>query len=798
MLRKLKLILPIIFIFIVLRLFTQPVIFDKLFSIRHPLQLTNIPIALWMIVSEPILPKNVVPFPSSYQVNHFPPWRHYERYWGPVKNGAMPDIISQIYPWRYFAIKTIKEGQLPLWNPYNFSGNPHLANFQSAVLSPFNLLFFILPFVDAWSIIVFLQPLLGGIFLYLFMKELKVSNVGSLLSSITFMFCGFMVVWMAYATLSLAISFLPLSLFAIEKFINTKKIRWAILLSLSIPLSLFSGHFQTSLYFASFVLVYLIFRSFSKTNKGSLFLLLLYFISGILLTMPQVIPSIELYLNSVRSELFITEGGIPLQYLVTIFSPDFFGNPVTRNDWVGNYAEWASFIGIIPLLLAIFATFKRQKITFFFLIAGVTTLIFAIESPIHNLLSYLKIPVLSTSNPSRIIVLSSFSLAVLAGIGLDNLKGQLAKNSFRKIIIILLLFTCFISIIWLLLLFMNILGDDKLLIAKRNMILPSILFMLSSIVIISSKIFKKLSVYAMFCLLLISSFDSLRFANKWVPYDPKDLVFQELPFISTLKKTVGNSRYFGNLGTEVSTYYGIGSVEGYDPLYIATFGNIATSTFRGNYQSAQRSVAKLSRTGDHVDKILDLLGVSVIFHPIADTNQGWAYPVWKNISRHEEIYRNDRFQLFRNKEALPKAFFYYDYEVLNDKRKIINRIHDADFDIKKTLILEENIDLRKNNGKGNATILKYTPNIIDLEVETNTEGLMFLSDNYYPGWKALIDKNETEILRANYSFRAIVVPAGHHKVEFLYDPMSFRWGIYLAGIGILSIMIVSKQISKKM
>ncbi len=50
-----------------------------------------------------------------------------------------PDVITEIYPWKYFSIEQIKNGQLPFWNPHNFSGNPQMANFQTAIFYPLNL-----------------------------------------------------------------------------------------------------------------------------------------------------------------------------------------------------------------------------------------------------------------------------------------------------------------------------------------------------------------------------------------------------------------------------------------------------------------------------------------------------------------------------------------------------------------------------------------------------------------------------------------------------------------------------------
>ena len=46
------------------------------------------------------------------------------------------------------------------------------------------------------------------------------------------------------------------------------------------------------------------------------------------------------------------------------------------------------------------------------------------------------------------------------------------------------------------------------------------------------------------------------------------------------------------------------------------------------------------------------------------------------------------------------------------------------------------------------------------------------------------------VLRANYSFRAIVVPKGEHLVEFKYEPDSFRYGIYASTAGFLSLLVI--------
>jgi len=181
------------------------------------------------------------------------------------------------------------------------------------------------------------------------------------------MFCGFIVVWMDYATLAYAIAFLPLALFCIEKYFELKKIRYLILLSSSIPLSFFSGHFQISIYFFLTVVIYLVYKFIAtKDIKGSLKLAAFIFL-GLLLSLPQLLPSIEFYLQSLRSTVFLKGEAIPWQYISTFLAPDFLGNPVTRNDWFGHYAEWNGYIGVLPLMLAIYSIISKKRVQTLFL-----------------------------------------------------------------------------------------------------------------------------------------------------------------------------------------------------------------------------------------------------------------------------------------------------------------------------------------------------------------------------------------------------------------------------------------------
>ena len=737
------------------------------------------------IFSFPYWAKGQVPFPSAYLVDFFPPWNAY--FGMPVKNNAMPDVISQIYPWRKLTIESFKMGQWPLWNPYNFSGNPHLANFQSAVFHPLNFLFFLLSQIDAWSIIVLLQPFLAGIFTYLFCRELKLSQPAALISAIAFAFCGFLVVWMAYGTLGYALLWLPLILYGIERTAKKSSILSSIIISFTVAFSLFSGHFQTSLYVILASFFYLLFRR--------AFFSLLPFILGIGVAAPQLLPSIEFYRLAPRSEIFLKGEIIPWRYLITLIAPDFFGNPVTRNDWFGHYAEWAGFIGVIPLLLAFYAIFKKQRREIWFFIGlGILSLSLALPTPLLDLLIKLKIPVLSTSAASRIISLFSFSAAILAGFGFDQLKKDLDGGRLKPIFLFSSVALIFVLGIWEILVFQKPFEPKWLLVAKRNFILPTGMFLAFAGLVIGSSflrhLYKKKRLIIALAILLLTAFDLLRFAKKWMPFDPREYVYPNSPAIEFLRDKVETDRVFGNFGTETQTYFHLPSVEGYDPLYIKRYGEFITTAGDGKIGKLNRSTVYLNKNGLYTEKILNLLGVKYIFHTISDGHHLWVFPFWQYPDQFELIYQDKKHEVYENKRVLPRAFLVYDFEVEKSSQAIIDQMFSKNFDLSKTVILEENpgIELKGNRGQGKTRIVNYTPTEIEISLASSKDGLLFLSDSYYPGWKALVDGKETPIYRANYAFRAVIVPKGKHRVVLKYQPRSFRYG------GIISIFSLGMMV----
>src|SRR3989344_8092598 len=135
-------------------------------------------VALTAIVFYKFIIFGQIPFPGDLLIAEYNPWKSYS-YLG-YNPGSYPnkaqyfDVLRQLYPWKTFAVDLIKQGILPLWNPYNFSGAPLISNFQSAVFYPLGIFYLILPQISAWTFLVIAQPLFATFFTYLFSRKIGI------------------------------------------------------------------------------------------------------------------------------------------------------------------------------------------------------------------------------------------------------------------------------------------------------------------------------------------------------------------------------------------------------------------------------------------------------------------------------------------------------------------------------------------------------------------------------------------------------------------------------------------------
>jgi hypothetical protein len=210
---------------------------------------------------------------------------------------------------------------------------------------------------------------------------------------------------------------------------------------------------------------------------------------------------------------------------------------------------------------------------------------------------------------------------------------------------------------------------------------------------------------------------------------------------------------------------GIASANNFDPLVTARYA-------RWMEMLGELDVAE---EHDSVASLLNLMGVGTVEYL---SNAGSLGTDFKPI---EGSYRV---------RWLPCAQYVLDGEQAWDL------LTSTQADLERVVILESEEDNPETNcstGSQMATvsIVEDRPNKIKMQVNTQASGWLVLSDQWYPGWTAEIDGEETSILRANYLFRAVKLPAGDHQVVWKYNPLSFRMGLLISTISWLVIGIIA-------
>jgi len=347
------------------------------------------------------------------------------------------DALAQYYPWRLYAARMLHQGQIPLWNPYQFSGAPFVANLQSAVFYPLNLPFWIFDVRYAFGISAALHTLLAAFGTYFLAQRWKLSRPASLLAAIGFAFCGYLAAWFVLPTLADTACWLPLLILLLELTADApdeKRWRRLALFSLALACAVLAGHVQIFLY----IIAALILRALFLTKPfRALGLLILAGIWSFALAALQILPTLELAKLGHRAggagtvevwQNFIAPRALQWSDLPSLFIPQW---PFL------SFNENFAYTGIVICLLAIIgiaiAIKRRSRQGGFAAALAIFGLLYALATPLAEVI-FLYVPgVAQMGGPGRALLLWSFGAAMLAAFALDgSIKYESGKSTFGE------------------------------------------------------------------------------------------------------------------------------------------------------------------------------------------------------------------------------------------------------------------------------------------------------------------------------------------------------------------------------
>jgi len=444
-------------------------------------------------------------------LKYWPPWAAGLGDGTPVHNLDLSDNILYYLPVREYAASSFREGRLPLWNPYLFSGTPFLASGESGLFSPLNAFFFLFSAPRAFGYSAALQLFLAGAFMFLLLRRMGVGRAGSTFGGLVFMLNGFFIVWLEMLNLVGVALWIPLAVLAADLWIEHRSRAAAALFVTVMCLQFLVGFLQVSLYLIVATMVYAIFRAPRRWRAllelGGMTLL------GAGLSTAQLLPHLELIQRSHRV------GTQPdwalvnldhLRHLVTLVAPNYFGSPV-GGSYRGalNYTELCGYVGVVPLALGLFALARlRRRGAAYFATLGLGALLVYLETPLNTAL-WSVVPGYSLGiGSTRIICLFTFAASGLAAIGFDRIWEQAQRR------------------LWL-----------------------------------------RTGVVALF---VLSAFDLLHFGRRHLTMVDESLVYPRNDAIEFLKRIPGKWRVAstpGVLPPDSGMAYGLESVEGYESLF---------------------------------------------------------------------------------------------------------------------------------------------------------------------------------------------------------------------------------------
>lgn len=746
---------------------------------------------LVLILFRPYFFQGKVPIPGDILIGHYHPWA--DKVWEgktagyPIKNFILFDGIRQTLPWRLLAIEQIKAGQWPLWNPYILGGMPLLGNLQTAIVYPINFLFFLLPELDAWTIYIILQPLLGGLLTFFFLRTLFCSRKASLLGGVAYGFSLIMMNHLEFGIDGHTALWLPLALGAINKIQQQAAWRWGLVLVLAVLMSLLGGYPPPAIYNLIIIDAYWLFKVRPIFSRKSL-IFILALILAFLISMPQILPAFELAQKVIRTE---TQFGVlsnepyffPFENLIMILAPDFFGHPATNNFFSHIYYSDNPSVGIIGFVFVCFSflwLFRKKEISFWLLVAIIPMLLM-LETPLGRALRYAPFSAFSLVTPMRMIWVVSFALAVLAGLGLEVFSELVTKKRFWSVFLPLIIVWELLFLVWVASFLIP--QGNHIQIAQRNLILPTFFLGVSSAVLIFSLFFPKLWPFLAGVIILLSGGELVRQGIKYNPFLSKDLVF---PQTEILKKIQQTGRAWRTLVTHPELIpvnsnipYHLPMIDGYASISDSRQGQMIYLANKSWPLTEIESYPRIVFQTEYRFPLIDLLNIRYVL----------ALKELKD-EKLELLMEEGKTLLYENKEVLPKAFFVESYQVFPDDIQLANGILKGD--LSNEVFLEKEPGIKKEEIKaGEVKIIDYQDNQIILQTENEGMGILVLTDSFDEGWQAFVGDLKTEVLRADFNLRALVIPEGNQEINFVYQPKSFKIGLYTSGGALILLLLLS-------
>jgi hypothetical protein len=635
------------------------------------------------------------------------------------------DFFSYYRPNAAYGFARLAAGDLPLWNPHHGLGGPFLASLQNGLLYPPNLLHLVLPTQAAFVALAWAHIVLAGCFAAVLARSFGAGPVGAALAALLYA-CGYMnwtQVWTPPALYAAA--WIPGVVAAIDRAIVRPSARSAALLALALAAQILAGWpyfvLLTALTATATGGAALVARVRRPAEVGrALVAVAGGVVAGLLLAAPLLVPAHELLGFSPRSLGALAAARF--EGLDPAHDPRFFAQLLLRTGVTDAVPGWGSAL----LALAALGLAPRRGMAVVLL--GVGALALAASFPGDTpVLDWLRgLPVLGDlRSPFRYRVLTLLALSVASGLALG--RWELRRGRPRQV------------------------AAGLAIAASLACLVPT----------------------------------GLVWSKAWHAHFPRARTEDErkdAARLAWLREAAGREwrilwTHFGD--DKLAQEHGLRTLNDLEPLSLAATARLVDFFWESPHAAPYSGKVGLPLDGRRA-VLLDLM--SVRFVAYADA------PPWiADRGRRIDEAPSGAAPLYENPHALPRAYRVTRAELEPaDPEQALARLVDPSFDVQTSVLLAPlppGLAAQRDDPGAVTSIEIDEPERVVVRTRGASDAVLVLTDAFLPGWEATLDGAPVAVLRANTAVRAVVVPAGEHRVEMRYRPRSLPVGAALACIG---------------
>lgn len=733
----------------------------------------------------------------------------------PVRAGL--DTLSFFWPTYAFLGEQLRSGNVPGWNPYQFSGVPFAADAESGwMYLPAMVIFTLMPLAVAFKVYAVAHIMIAGLGTYAYGRVIGLIPAGALVSAWAVSQGGLFSdrSRCCYTHIQVA-AWIPIALLGVELAVRARRHRprvlaW-LLTGLAISQILAGWVGQGAMYALMLIGAYVLFRTaiHPPSPQGSIQTRLrrmaqhglIPLLLGAGLAAPGIVPRFAYY-----GESNLSEGYSGSASWAADVGGWTFG---TQIKMLFDPTDWF-FIGATVLALGVVATIlsrNRQYVLFF--LSSVTIAAFTLGLAQHTILHrviFATLPAfqeMHTHFPDRIALILLFGPTILAGIGMTALVRRpdgwsLAVATITVAAIAAGMAAAGLELApqsWIAIAGVIILLGALAYAARAGQ--PALYRMISAALLASVIVELQFAAATNLRTGDLARMDTTSITERnetaeiimagdpivpprFFGFDPS-LSFVQHGEITYYRHAFLDTMTFDLLVNNRGTLWDLADIQGYNPMqlqgyvaYIEALNGVAQE-----YHGAYILPSGLD------SPLLPLLAPEFIVVPLAVPPD--RADLRSLVERYPTAATTSSVRVLRVTDSFPRAW------IVHDVQRFDGDLHTAlsggAIDFRRTALIEDEIaplDARSGSVAESATYTEYEPDRLTLEVTSDGAGLLVLSEIYADGWTATVDGAHAEVVPVNGALRGVPIPDGTHTVTLAFEPPGLQAG---SALGITTVML---------